>query len=899
MQGFLFSAVLVVVAKAADTVGSTGCTASVCRLDNGNFRFGSAANTNNGSFTSAAIPNQPFYFDNTANAWYKLTFSQNAMDAAIGFGQGITSTWTTGNIYDLSNLAGTTATLDYSGFTVLTTDGTTSTGYGSITASRPIDFSATQKVLFETNITMGRNDPWVTVVNSITNTGTVPLDNVYMWVGTGDDYVGDSPSGDSSRKQRGYFNGETFVVATSVGQAGSNAVVASTDKSKVIIFSDTPGALAIFGDCCQFANFYNKDPSTVPADTNNAMDGGYVVLLNVGNVAVNEKKSIRWYYGASLDANFTNTINSIYATSRVSSVISASNTPTPSAAPASSSPTLSPTKTTFATRSPSKTVSPSRSPSRTASSSATPVAANLSPDPTPSVSASITSTMAASGSVSPSGSIAASSSPSFSPSPTGSESLTASSSASVTASSSIHPSETESPSVSLSVTPTLDSPSVSPSITASGTDSASVTASVSASGSTTASVSGSTTVSPSSSISASVTPSRSIFPTGTGTATGTRTALASFSSTPSRVAEVIIAPKVELVLTLVGGDGDTLRAGSGIELRRALADLSGVATASGGSVVFTSLTTSTTTYPATVLTGLANSTFNSTAAQAISVNQGTKQVVPPNDPMLNAPVSRRLELSGRWMQQQQQGGCNPVTITTNSTGGPSTVVVPTTVAGLEITFPPSYYTGVNMQDATAVHTATKVLTERLMEILKNVSTTETAFSSFTQSWSSCTGLPPTTGVITNVASAATITTVAPSAPPDETPGTPLWPIIVGIIVAVIIGSIVFAFAMGCHVTSCCWWCYGAAARRRTRPEEEEMKHPREPYEYSYPLPPKQETQQQPQEPASPRATRVAWEERRQDDASQPVVSVMPAALSPVACRIDATGFQRTMKTEQL
>jgi hypothetical protein len=225
----------------------------------------------------------------------------------------------------------------------------------------------------------------------------------------------------------------------------------------------------------------------------------------------------------------------------------------------------------------------------------------------------------------------------------------------------------------------------------------------------------------------------------------------------------------------------------------------------------------------------------------------------------------------RWLQQS---GCNPVTLTNTTNGGVSTVVVPTTVASMEITFPPVYYTGVDMQDTGAVTTATKILTERLMLLLKNATKTEAAFSSFTQSWSSCTGLPPTTGVITNVASAATITTVQPSAPTPADDTFEIWPIVVGVLVFEIICGAVCINAAPCLVGVCCRWCC-CGVRRRVRPEEEEAKPNRKPYNYAYPM--------------TPPAKRRKDEEESNRKMKAAVVAA-DDVISPTACRIDA-GFQ--------
>jgi hypothetical protein len=185
-----------------DIVGSKGCTAPVCSLDNGKLRFRGGVNLRTGkaegTFTDTAVLTQPSYYDPGRKAWFKLTYQDWALESALGFGSGLSTNmppnmWTTGVVHQISACNG--LTFDYSDFTVLTYNATTSTttGYGTISASCPVTLWANDisyPMVVRSNITLGLYDQFASVVNSITNTGSRQLDNTYLWFGTRDDYLG-------------------------------------------------------------------------------------------------------------------------------------------------------------------------------------------------------------------------------------------------------------------------------------------------------------------------------------------------------------------------------------------------------------------------------------------------------------------------------------------------------------------------------------------------------------------------------------------------------------------------------------------------------------------------------------------------------------------------------------
>jgi hypothetical protein len=301
------------------------CPTTICVLDNGKLRFGSGSagqttyTPNQNSINAVGLFNQPFYKSADGN-WYKLTFSDYPLDMAIGSGTGGPN-WTGNTVVDLSSIGGgmTNQSIDYSNFTVTQTsvDGTTwSKGYGMIIVTGEFVVNSAS-VRVKHVYQLGQNDSFVKMTSSVKNLSSSNLNNVHVWVGTRDDYVGNS---DRPKKRRGNLteSGGFQVLANATDQA--QALEITTANEGALFYSTTANTNMSFNQCCSFSSAYNQNPSTstsnrgaddIPGITTNFYDGSYAAVLPYGNLAPNAETQIIWFYAAGATSELTDVARAV------------------------------------------------------------------------------------------------------------------------------------------------------------------------------------------------------------------------------------------------------------------------------------------------------------------------------------------------------------------------------------------------------------------------------------------------------------------------------------------------------------------------------------------------------------------------------------------------------------
>jgi len=252
------------------TLALRGCTTPVCVFSNPYLRFGTGSEN---SVNTQGLFVQPWYFSETARIWYKLTFSNYPLDTAIGTGSS-TSHWSGTTVYDIYGLPTEGAVTDYSNFIVNYTDSSKTVGYGQIVANRTLTIGTTSFV-FQNIFSLGENDKFVKIITRIINFSPNTLENLLIWTGTRDDYVG---STDVNTKTRGNLNTGSFVAITAIGQS-SRAIMISNTNEGVLFYSETEGVKTAFSSCCSFANAYNTNPNTLAIATTSPTDGSYAAVL--------------------------------------------------------------------------------------------------------------------------------------------------------------------------------------------------------------------------------------------------------------------------------------------------------------------------------------------------------------------------------------------------------------------------------------------------------------------------------------------------------------------------------------------------------------------------------------------------------------------------------------------
>jgi len=263
------------------------------------------------SINNIGLFNQPYY--KSANGtWYKLTYSSYPLDMAIGSGTG-GGNWTGNTVVDLSTGGGmSNQVIDYSGFHVTTTsvDGTTwSKGYGVITVTGEFTINGDLvqvKHIYE----LGQTASFVKATSTVKNitVGHTSINNIHVWVGTRDDYVGVS---DSPKKRRGNLNAATgdFEVLTNAADQ-AHAMEITTASEGALFYSTTAGTDMSYNRCCRFSTVYNQNPATsagtsdvIPHIETNYYDGSYAAVLPYGNLAYNASAQIIWFYAAGATAD--------------------------------------------------------------------------------------------------------------------------------------------------------------------------------------------------------------------------------------------------------------------------------------------------------------------------------------------------------------------------------------------------------------------------------------------------------------------------------------------------------------------------------------------------------------------------------------------------------------------
>ncbi|CAB4636686.1 unannotated protein [freshwater metagenome] len=314
---FLGSVTLIALATAMLSVPVSATTPSFM-LNNEKIRFGggghlSSSYTFTDSFANSGMPEQPFY--KLANGtWRKLTYADIPLSMTLGSGTS-GGNWsgaqvpTSGNFDDsmgLNSLSSFAISLN----DVITRSPTQSVnyGYGKVTVSGSVVLNGANlnvRHVYE----LGQNDSFVKATTTITNNEASTVNNVMIWIGTRDDWVGNS---DSTLKERGNIVNGAFSKISNRSDA-SSAIRISTDSEGILFYSTTPNTKTAIDSCCDFSNSYNLNPTLSPIELTG--DGSYAISLPVGNLAASASTSITWFYAAGQIADLAEVVRSVASAS--------------------------------------------------------------------------------------------------------------------------------------------------------------------------------------------------------------------------------------------------------------------------------------------------------------------------------------------------------------------------------------------------------------------------------------------------------------------------------------------------------------------------------------------------------------------------------------------------------
>jgi hypothetical protein len=261
-------------------------------FDNGNIRFGNGSNQN--SINGSGNLLQPWYRGGDGN-FYKLTYSSYPLDIAFGAGSG-GANWTGSNLTENPTLINQTT--DYSGFSVtemLPGDGVR--GYGTIVTEGQLSGTGLSGLVLRQTYTLERNTNYLEVKTELVNTNSFDSGDLHLWVGTRDDWVGNS---DVPTKTRGNVVDGAFVPLTDPTTPAQMLRITSGSEG-VLFYSTTPGTNMSQNSCCSFGNVYNQNPQTSPIQQTN--DGSYAIYLYVGNIPAGGSRFVTWFYAAGTIVN--------------------------------------------------------------------------------------------------------------------------------------------------------------------------------------------------------------------------------------------------------------------------------------------------------------------------------------------------------------------------------------------------------------------------------------------------------------------------------------------------------------------------------------------------------------------------------------------------------------------
>jgi len=289
----------------------TGCSTPTCVFSNQNLRFGSGYEN---SINNAGLFVQPWYYSYISNSWYKLTFSAYPLDTAIGTGYG-SSHWSRSTVVDLYSLTPSNIENDYSNYIVSSQDSSVTVGYGKIIVRRSYVLN-NNNIILENTFSLGRNDSFVKTITRIINNSTNTINNVLIWIGTRDDFVGVT---DVNTKTRGNLINGSFVAITANDQ-DSYAIMITNTNEGVLFYSETSGVMTSYAFCCSFSNVYNTNPRTILPSTPSPTDGSYAAVLPLGNISSSSSGNIIWYYAAGAVSTLSSVSQSV-ATAQIEDVV--------------------------------------------------------------------------------------------------------------------------------------------------------------------------------------------------------------------------------------------------------------------------------------------------------------------------------------------------------------------------------------------------------------------------------------------------------------------------------------------------------------------------------------------------------------------------------------------------
>ncbi len=252
-------------------------------LNNSKLRFGTGVEQ---SINTTGNLQQPFYYNSIYSAWRKLTYSNYSLDNAFALNGIKTNDWNTNGTI-VQNPPLSNQVINATGFTY--TSG--NSGYGTITSTGNITVAG-QMMTVQTTYVLPQNNAYIKVTTRVTNSSAALMENLRIWIGTRDDWVGQT---DQPTKQRGNLVNGAFAQVASATVRAAAVQIKSGDEG-VLFYTNSNRGNTVVNSCCSFINVINQNPAT---STNNITnDGSYAFYVRMNDLAVGESDEFTWYYAA-------------------------------------------------------------------------------------------------------------------------------------------------------------------------------------------------------------------------------------------------------------------------------------------------------------------------------------------------------------------------------------------------------------------------------------------------------------------------------------------------------------------------------------------------------------------------------------------------------------------------
>jgi hypothetical protein len=270
--------------------------AQTTTFNNEKMRVGNGVET---SINPLGNMQQPFY--KSGLSWFKLTYSDYALNASFATGGDGTNEW---------NLNGTllhdpvlsSHVVNTAGFTYAS--GTSGTGTGVVISTGSIVVGGVALGVEHTYELLPDNS-FIKVKVKITNESSTYADNVRMWVGTRDDWVGNT---DGPTKQRGNLVDGAFQQIPNTATKASVVRVTSASEG-VLFYTDTDKANSIIQSCCSWVNVYNQNPATASAQATG--DGSYGFYVRFNALSAGQSDEFTWFYAAGSISDLDDITNQV------------------------------------------------------------------------------------------------------------------------------------------------------------------------------------------------------------------------------------------------------------------------------------------------------------------------------------------------------------------------------------------------------------------------------------------------------------------------------------------------------------------------------------------------------------------------------------------------------------